>query len=43
MHSNKMASTAVVTQPSTMAVQQQKPRPWSSGLCGCFEDRDICK
>lgn len=27
-----MASTAVVTQP----------RPWSSSLCGCFEDCDIC-
>lgn len=35
-------TTVVVTQPSTMVVQQQQPRPWSSGLCGCFEDCGIC-
>ncbi|KAK2557257.1 Cornifelin-like protein [Acropora cervicornis] len=37
------STTVVVTQPSTMVVQQQQPRPWSSGLCGCFEDCGICK
>lgn len=36
------STTVVVTQPSTMVVQQQKLRPWSSGLCGCFEDCGIC-
>jgi len=46
--SQQQQSTVVVmnqpnTQTTTRSGQQQNIQPWSTGLCGCFEDCSSCK
>lgn len=40
-HFHTTNTTVVVSQPA-MTAAQQRPRQWSTGLCGCCEDCGIC-
>jgi hypothetical protein len=43
MHSSNTNTTVVIQQQQPAQVVIQGPRPWSTGVCSCFDDCGVCK